>query len=151
MPGIAGIVGKATIGESEIDEMIACMAHETSYVSGTYVNATAGVRLGWVCHRGSFADCMPVWNPRGDACLVFTGEEFTHPHEIERRGRRSSGDEFEDGRYLISLYDEMGPAFVERLNGWFSGLLIDLRRQRVLLFHDRYGLCRIYYDQNTDR
>jgi asparagine synthase (glutamine-hydrolysing) len=49
------------------------------------------------------------------------------------------------------LYEAMGLRFIEKLNGWFSGLLIDLRKRIVVLFNDRYGLGRIYYHKDAER
>ena len=42
----------------------------------------------------------------------------------------------------------MGYGFLEKLNGWFSGVLLDLREQKFVLFNDRYGVNRIYYHED---
>ena len=39
--------------------------------------------------------------------------------------------------------------FLEKLNGWFSGVLLDLREQKFVLFNDRYGVNRIYYHEDS--
>ena len=44
----------------------------------------------------------------------------------------------------------MGIGFIERLNGWFSGVLVDLRKQIVVVFNDRYGVNRVYYHETPD-
>ena len=49
--------------------------------------------------------------------------------------------------WLVHLYEELGPAFFKNLNGWFSGLVLDLREKKVILFNDRYGVNRIYYHE----
>ena len=43
----------------------------------------------------------------------------------------------------------MGCEFLEKLNGWFSGVLLDLREQKLVLFNDRYGVNRIYYHEDA--
>ena len=43
----------------------------------------------------------------------------------------------------------MGYGFLEKLNGWFSGVLLDLREQKFVLFNDRYGVNRIYYHEDS--
>ena len=60
------------------------------------------------------------------------------------------GHEFtpDDASYLVHLYEEMGYDFLERLNGAFSGVLLDLREQKFVLFNDRYGVNRIYYHED---
>ena len=50
--------------------------------------------------------------------------------------------------YLVHLYEEMGLEFLGKINGWFSGLLVDLREQKTFLFNDRYGLGRICYHEH---
>lgn len=153
MPGITGIIGKAGAGSEQADvaRMTRCMLHEPSYVSGTYANEEIGVCVGWVSHGGSFSDCMPLWNERRDVCLIFSGEDFMDAEEIRQRGGQVGGSEAANAKYLMALYEAIGPQFVNRLNGWFSGVLIDLRRKEVVLFNDRYGLGRLYYHQNADR
>ena len=37
--------------------------------------------------------------------------------------------------------------FFAKLNGWFAGVVIDLRRNIVILFNDRFGLHRVYYSE----
>ena len=43
-----------------------------------------------------------------------------------------------------------GERFTESLNGLFSGLLIDRKRQCAFIFNDRYGIERIYYHETKD-
>ena len=151
MPGIAGIIGKAGVEQAAVERMTRCMLHEPSYVSGTYANEDVGLCIGWVSHGGSFSDCMPLWNERRDVCLIFSGEDFMSAEDVRRCV--GPGCDFAPGsaRYLMALYEAMGPQFIEKLNGWFSGLLVDLRRKAVLLFNDRYGLGRLYYHQGQER
>lgn len=152
MPGIVGIIGTGHTEEnaSALGQMVRCMMHESFYNSGTYSNEQLGLSVGWVNHKGSFSDCMPAWNETKDVCLIFAGEDFTDTAEIDHL--RAQGHQFnsENASYLVHLYEEMGLSFVEKLNGWFSGILVDLRDQNIVLFNDRCGLGRIYYHENKD-
>lgn len=147
MPGVSGIIGNGAPDENNADlrRMIQSMAREDFYSGGTYVNERLGVRLGWVAHGGSFSDGMPVWNETRDIGLVFTGEDYTDPDEI--RGLRARGHDCEPGSagYIVHLYEEEGPCFADRLNGRFSGVVMDLRAGQIVLFNDRYGLNRICF------
>src|SRR5438309_2251118 len=122
MPGIAGIIAKGYHPENPtaLDGMVKAMLHERFYTSGTYANDRTGLWVGWVCHEGSFSDCLPVWNENRDIGLVFSGENFADQSEIGYLGTR--GHRFEPGNasYLVHLYEELGLKFLERLNGWFS-------------------------------
>jgi asparagine synthase (glutamine-hydrolysing) len=152
MPGIAGIVGRGTRGENEpaLTLMVKCMMHEPFYVSGTYINEDLGLWIGWANHEGSFADCLPIWNEEKDICLLFSGENFSDKPEIDELKTRRHTFVAENASYLVHLYEEQGCGFLEKLNGWFSGLLVDVQRQKIVLFNDRYGINRIYYHEDAN-
>ena len=59
--------------------------------------------------------------------------------------KRDINSKKDKGACLVHLYEEEGDKFLEKLNGLFSGLLIDKRQKRAVLFNDRYGVERIYY------
>jgi len=129
--------------------MVKCLKHEPFYSDGTYINKELGLWSGWACHKGAFEDCLPIWNEKKDICLLFSGEDFTD--QVDIAALRMRGHEFgsDDASYLVQLYEEMGCAFLEKLNGWFSGVLLDLRAQKLVLFNDRYGVNRIYYHEDA--
>jgi asparagine synthase (glutamine-hydrolysing) len=150
MPGLAGIISTgAGVERADVERMIRCMVHEPFYVHGTYANEDIGICVGWTGHPGSFAAGMPLWNERRDVCLVFSGEEFTTSEEVRQLG----GEEIcrVPCGHLIALYEAMGVRFIDKLNGWFSGLLIDLGKRTAILFNDRYGLGRVYYHEAPGR
>ena len=152
MPGIAGIIRVASPEEkaSALQQMVKCMLHQQFYNYGSYINKQFGIYAGWVCQTGSFADCMPIWNETHDVCLIFSGENFADQCDIDVLRERGHQFNPDTASYLVHLYEERGPQFFEILNGWFSGIVIDLRDGNVILFNDRYGLGRIYYHENAD-
>ena len=151
MPGIAGIIGTGAPGENEnrLREMLKCMMHEEFYSSGTYINEQLDLWVGWVTQKGSFSARNPIWNEKKDVCLIFSGEEFADLHAINSLRLRGHNFESGDASYLVHLYEEMGSGCIEKLNGRFSGVIVDLRQQNALLFNDRYGLNRIYFYENS--
>jgi asparagine synthase (glutamine-hydrolysing) len=152
MPGITGIIGAAMLkdGAQALLLMTRAMLHEDFYSSGTCQNSQLEAGVGWTCHQGAFDDCLPVWNEQKSVCLIFSGEHFPDKGLVEQL--RASGHECagENAGYLVHLYEEHGEKFFGMLNGCFSGVLIDLREQKVVLFNDRYGLGRIYYHERAD-
>ncbi len=150
MPGITGIIAhsRAIENTSAIRSMVDCMVHEPFHMSGTYVNDRIGLWAGWVCHQGSFSDCLPVWNEKKDVCLIFSGEDLCDNATIN--DVKARGHVFDQGNasYLVHSYEENGIRFLEQLNGWFSGILVDFREEKIVLFNDRYGVNRIYYHEN---
>lgn len=152
MPGIAGILTRVLRGKykEELSAMINCMMHEPFYVSGTFVDETIGMHAGWVSHPSSFADCMPVFNEKKDVALILSGENF-FDGEVVNDLRRQGYDYGEfNPRYLLHMYEDETNEFLKQLNGWFSGLLLDRRENKVVLFNDRYGMGRIYYHECKD-
>ena len=152
MPGIAGIISKAPEEKNEKDLklMVDSMLHESFYNSGTYTNDKIGIYAGWVCHEGSFSDCMPVWNEKKNAVLLFHGENFADLELFDQLKAKHHRFDRSNGSYLIHLYEENGVDFLQNLNGWFSGILIDIQKGKVFLFNDRYGIQRIFYYESQD-
>src|SRR5256886_12960160 len=151
MPGIVGIISQRPSQEYQalVKSMVKCLIHEPFYTGGTYINQEIGLWSGWTCHQGAFADCLPIWNEKRDICLLFSGEDFADQADIDALRTREHEFGSGDASYLVHLYEEMGCQFLERLNGWFSGVLLDLREQTLVLFNDRYGVNRIYYHEDS--
>lgn len=152
MPGIAGIIGTGPFAENvaALKTMVKCLEHESFYFSGTYVNEAMGLWIGRVDHRRSFSESMPVWNETKEVCLVFSGEHFADRCEIDHLRARGHKVEFGNEGYLVHLYEENGLKFIEKLNGWFCGLLLDRRRGEAFLFNDRYGMHRVFVHEGRD-
>ena len=140
-------MGKSEENENRLRHMIACMMHESSYISGQYVCEGLRSWLGWVGFKDSFSDCMPLWNENRDICMIFSGEDYTDPDQIA--DLKKKGHEFESAKasYLVHFYEDLGADFFQKLNGRFCGVILDYRHKKTILFNDRYGLNRIYYHE----
>jgi asparagine synthase (glutamine-hydrolysing) len=147
MPGLAGIISSRPDPEHRrrLQLMMASMMHETFYTSGSYVNAQAGVYLGWVCQKDSFVDCMPIWNEAKDKCLLLYGETFLDRETISALKQNGHDVHSDNASYLIHLFEEKGNNVFPDLNGFFHGVLINVPHNEVVLFNDRYGMQRVYY------
>lgn len=152
MPGIAGIISKTHPENNQIDikAMISSMSHELFYNTGTWVNDNLGVYAGWVCHQGSFSDCMPVWNEKKNIVLIYFGENFTDLDYFDKLKAWHHKFDRTNASYLIHMYEEKGIDFLPELNGWFSGILIDLQENKIILFNDRYGMQKVFYHEGKD-
>ena len=148
MPGIVGIITPKPrqSAEPELLEMVATMCHESFYSSGTWIDESLGVYVGWVARRNSFSDSMPLCSEIGDVTLIFSGEvspETGVGDRLKRQGHRLGA---KPACYLVHLYED-DPSFPETLNGRFQGLLVDVKRRIASLFNDRYGMHRVYYHE----
>ena len=152
MPGIAGIISKThpEDNQTNIKTMISSMSHELFYNTGTWLDDNLGAYVGWVCHEGSFSDCMPVWNEKKNMVMIYFGENFTDLELFDKLKAKHHRFDNSNASYLIHMYEEKGVDFLPELNGWFSGLLIDLQTNKIILFNDRYGMQKIFYHENKD-
>lgn len=117
MPGIVGLITKVPRERAvpELLRMVEAVRHEPFYGTGTWVDGSLGVYVGWAIRKKSFSDGMPLCNERGDVVLVFSGEEFPEPGTARRLKERGHALEAERPSYLVQLY-ERDPTFPARLN-----------------------------------
>ena len=152
MPGIAGVISKLRPNEcqNKARSMLMSMQHETFYRSHTYFNERLGVYVGTVASDGSFSDSMPILNEKGDIAILFSGENFPSQDVSSRLMELGCPYEHSDAKSLTYLYEHDRDKFFGQLNGWFSGVLIDLRVSEVVIFNDRYGMGRVYYHEDEE-
>lgn len=146
MPGIFGLITNRSPDEAkaEIDVMLSCVKHEPHYVSGSYSIESLGLYIGWVVHKGSFSDCMPIIHPTRNLTMFFSGQNFPDENLLKFLKSRGHTRDFRNASYLLDAYyvDEQG--FFSSLNGWFCGVIADVDKGEVILFNDRYGVGRLY-------
>jgi asparagine synthase (glutamine-hydrolysing) len=138
MPGIVAIITRMPkrLAQPQLMRMLSTMRHESFYNTGTWIDDSAGVYVGWTALEGSFADSMPLRKESGDCVLAFSGEEYS-----SAAGKA--------GSYLLDLY-EREPEFPRSLNGRFHGLVMDRRSGTATVFNDRFGMHRLYVHEASD-
>jgi len=152
MPGIAGIISRRPPNECQrlVNKMIGIMRYETFYTSGTCFVPEMGVYAGWVAHDDSFAARQCVHRDHNEVNLLFSGECFPPLAAPNDTGFTACSGSDCGSSELLRLYNDQGYRFVEKINGLFSGLLIDRKCKRILLFNDRYGIERLYFYEKPD-
>jgi len=150
--GIAGIIQTTSAAQRDdyIQGMVQPMCHDPACESGHCAFEQLGISIGWVSSPQSFAGPLPVWNENRTVCLIFAGEEFSACDQVAELKQKGHACPRVDSSVLVHLYEEHGPKFVEDLNGWFSGLLVDLRADKAILFNDRYSFGRVYFHESPD-
>jgi asparagine synthase (glutamine-hydrolysing) len=89
---------------------------------------------------------QPLLNEQGDVVVLFNGEIYNTlelRRWLEGRGHRLRSNS--DGEVIPHLYEELGPSFVERLNGIFGIAIWDEREGTLHLMRDRFGVKPLYY------
>ncbi len=151
MPGIVGLITRMPreLATRELLRMVSALEHEDFYTAGVVTEESLGVYVGWVARKGSFSDGMPLRNEKGDALLVFSGEEFPDASSIDKLRVRGHKFDSRDASHLIHVYED-DESFPASLNGRFHGLVADRATRTVILFNDRYGMQRVCYHQSKD-
>src|ERR1700683_4033450 len=151
MPGIVGLITKMPRqrAEAELLQMVETLRHHSSFTTGTWIDEAAGVYVGWVARKNSFADGMPLINEQGNLVLVFSGEEYPEPGTKERLKEQGHSFAAAGPSYLVHI-SEQDKLFPAGLNGRFHGLLTDRSQGTATLFNDRYGMHRIYYSETKE-
>ena len=130
--------------------MVKPLLHESFYVSGTWIDESLGVYVGWVARKNSFSDEMPIRNEQDDIVLAFfSGEDYPEPGIALRLKERGHRCEQCGPSYLVHRYED-DPDFFRNLNGRFQGLLVDRRRGTAITFNDRFGLQWVYFHEAGD-
>jgi asparagine synthase (glutamine-hydrolysing) len=152
MCGIAGALGFTDdfpACEAIVRRMADTIRHRGPDDAGAVALGTDRVALG---HRRlsiidlSPAGRQPMANEDDSVWITYNGEIYNHAalrETLEAKGHRYRSHT--DTEAILHLYEEEGPACVERLEGMFAFAIWDVRRHRLLLARDRLGVKPLYY------
>ena len=159
MCGICGIweygASEGRVDISLVAEMRDQMQHRGPDDSGElgFDNGRGG--LGF--RRLSIIDLSPAGHQPMHGCtdrvwLVFNGEIYNHAvlrEGLEQRGHIYSS--LTDSETILHLYEELGPAFVDKIEGDYAIALWDNERERLVLARDRIGVKPLYFFHQDGR
>ena len=150
VPGIVGIIRREPHAamSCDVELMLETTRHEVKCVGDRYSNQDVGISIGWQSHCGSLGEAMPLVSRDGRVVLIVVGEHF--PESCDSAMGVAPGSLGHSARDVLRLYEKLGEGFLSRLNGWFSGVVIDVSLGTVTLFNDRYGMGRIYLHENEE-
>jgi asparagine synthase (glutamine-hydrolysing) len=92
---------------------------------------------------------QPISNEDGSLWIVFNGEIFNYVElraELEPRGHVFSTHS--DTEVILHLFEDLGPACLERLNGQFAFAIWNRRDNSLFLARDRVGVRPIFTMQH---
>jgi len=159
MCGIAGAVWNRrsqAIDRPVLQQMMSAIAHRGPDDSGMLFSSELpqGNRSGAACALGhrrlSIIDLagghQPLSNEDGTVWTVFNGEIYNYRElreELQQRGHQLKTAT--DTEVIVHLYEELGPACIERLRGMFAIAIWDTNTQRLVLARDRLGQKPLAY------
>jgi len=149
---MCGICGQFNFGDeapvrrSDIEGMTKSIVHRGPDDEGYFI---AGP-LGFGFRRLSIIDLSGGHQPMSDqeesVWVVFNGEIYNFP-ELKRE-LQSHGHVFRtnsDTEVIIQGYKQWGDEVLNRLNGMFGLAIWDVRKKRLVLARDPFGIKLIYY------
>lgn len=147
MPGVVGFISDNMQGNQLLDRMVDSIRHEQWYQVDKYVRHPFSVAR---VHLGTFnTQPQPIFNEDKTLCLFMDGKIHGYDEEKRRLEGRHNFAVHNDAEFCLHLYEELGNAFVESLNGTFVIVICDFRHKRVIIANDRYALMSLYYAVNN--
>lgn len=112
-------------------------------------------RCGLSINRLSIMDVahgqQPLANGARTVHVVCNGEIYNHEALREDLEQSKTFRTHSDVEVIAHLYEELGEACVEHLDGMFAFLLYDSTRRTFLAARDRFGIKPLYYVRDRDR
>ncbi|MFI1996444.1 asparagine synthase (glutamine-hydrolyzing) [Actinoplanes sp. NPDC020271] len=156
---MCGLAGVARFGggmlSSESDALLAAMtrrvAHRGPDEQVTWRGGAVGLGFTRLALVAPDAGDQPLWTDDGSIVVIANGEVYNH-RQLEQT--LPSGTHMRTGsdcEVLGYLYRERGMKFLDDVNGMFAIVLHDVRRNRLVLARDRFGIKPLYFHRNNDR
>ncbi len=153
MCGICGLIGEGGLSEAAVEALQKSLGHRGP-------DAADVRRAGNAClvhTRLSIIDLseagrQPMPNEDETLWLVFNGEIYNAPALRERLLKQ--GHTFRsttDSEVLLHLYEEEGPAMVEKLRGMFAFVLYDVEKDEAFAARDPFGIKPFFYKEHGGR
>ena len=144
MCGIAGFSGFQD--NNLIKQLSEDMKHRGPDGDGFYINEDISLlnrRLAIIDRKGGD---QPIFNEDKSIVVVYNGEIYNYQElreELEKLGHTFSTKS--DTEVLVHGYEEWGLSSFDRYNGMFGAALYDIKKKKLLLARDQFGIKPIYY------
>ncbi len=155
---MCGICGQFNFGDDapvlrqDIERMASSIVHRGPDDEGYFVSGS----LGFGFRRLSIIDLAGGHQPMSDGeksvWVVFNGEIYNFP-ELKRE-LEAFGHIFHtksDTEVIVHGYKQWGDDVLNHLNGMFGLAIWDVRKRRLVLARDPFGIKLIYYRLTADR
>jgi len=154
MCGIAGCLNLrdgSPPGEALLRAMLGQIRHRGPDQFGIYLDNHAGLGNARLSIVDLAAGQQPIATEDGRYWIVYNGEIFNHAElraELVKSGHQLLTHC--DTEVFLHLFEQEGPACLERLNGQFAAAIWDSREQTLFLARDRMGVRPLFYRQDAN-
>ncbi len=155
MCGICGIAYRDPRKQPDADilrRMAETIRHRGPDAEGVEVHGHVGLgfrRLSII--DLSAAGRQPMSNEDGTVWIVFNGEIYNFRELRRDLESRHQFRSHTDSEVLVHLYEELGEKMVDLLEGMFAFAIHDVKRERLLLARDPFGIKPLFYSLNGER
>lgn len=149
MCGIAGIHG--TQNEELLRTFSSEMKHRGPDGDGYFFGKTVSLinrRLAIIDRKGGD---QPIYNEDKSVVVVYNGEMYNYRElrvELENAGHVFSTQS--DTEVIVHGYEEWGDTCFDRFNGMFGIALYDIKKDRLILARDHFGIKPLYFTDTEE-
>ena len=149
MCGIVGVVNLADrppVQKPVLYRMLGTIRHRGPDEFGIYRDSSVGLGSARLSIIDLSSGQQPIGNEDGTLWIVFNGEIYNHVElrpQLEARGHRFSTNS--DTEVILHLYEDLGPACLDQLNGQFAIAIWDTNERSLFLARDRLGIRPLFY------
>ena len=97
----------------------------------------------------SSAGHQPMYSECGKFIIIFNGEVYNH-FDLRERLDDIAWKGYSDTETIVNYIAKFGINSVKDFNGIFGFALYDIKKDKLYIVRDRYGVKPIYYYLNTD-
>ncbi len=151
MCGIAGIISHHGTSKEVLDEMLNRIVHRGPDDSGMFIDEQVAIGM----RRLSIIDVaggkQPISSEDGSIVIVFNGEIYNFKElreELFKNGHVFKTDS--DTEVILHLYEDKGEDLVNYLRGMFTFIIYDIKKGKVFVARDFFGIKPFYYLKKDD-
>ena len=149
MCGIVGVLNLAErppVRKPVLYRMLGTIRHRGPDEFGLYRDPSVGLGSARLSIIDLSSGQQPIGNENGKLWIVFNGEIYNHVElrpQLEARGHRFYTNS--DTEVILHLYEDLGPACLDQLNGQFAIAIWDTNERSLFLARDRLGIRPLFY------
>lgn len=144
MPGLVGIFSKNKVDEYFLDKMINSLKHYDYFKTDKFIESNFGIAR---VHLGIFnPEPQPIFNEDKSLCIFMDGKIYDYKSELDKL--KKLGHKFtieNDAEFCIHSFEKYGTDFIKKLNGSFTIVINDFKKNKLFLYCDRFRQRPLYY------